>query len=120
MATIHVYSPVNFELWDFRNSVDRGIGGSETCHVEMAWRLARRGHTVVSYGPIPEDCPREWRGVTWKSLDDADFTQPGVWLLFRCPTVLATWPVALGAMPTMFVARMASARRSLGAYFFTS
>lgn len=34
------YSSVNFEKWDFRNSIRKGIGGSETSHVEMAWRLA--------------------------------------------------------------------------------
>lgn len=79
------YSPVAFEKWDWRSSVEKGIGGSETSHVEMAWRLARRGHEVVTYAPIPDDCPGEWRGTKWYRIEDADFTQPGVWVLYRCP-----------------------------------
>lgn len=82
------YSPVHFEDWDWRNSVERGIGGSETSHVEMAWRLARRGHEVVSYAPIPPDCPGEWRGTFWKRHEEADFAQGGLWVLYRCPDVL--------------------------------
>ena len=82
------FSPVNFESWDWRNSVEQGIGGSETSHVEMAWRLARRGHEVISYAPIPDDCPGEWRGTFWKRYEEADFTLPGVWILYRCPDVL--------------------------------
>ena len=42
----YLYSPVCFEKWDWRSSVKTGIGGSETSHVEMAWRLAARGHKV--------------------------------------------------------------------------
>lgn len=79
------YSPVHFEEWDWRNSVEHGIGGSETSHVEMAWRLKRRGHEVLSYAPIPPDCPGTWRGTVWKRFEEADFTEPGVWILYRCP-----------------------------------
>lgn len=85
---IHFYSPVAFEPWDWRNSVEKGIGGSETSHVEMAWRLARRGHEVKTYAPIPADCPGEWRGTTWEPLEKADFTQAGLWVLYRCPTMV--------------------------------
>lgn len=79
------FSPVAFEPWDWRNSVEKGIGGSETSHVEMAWRLARRGHEVVTYAPIPDDCPGHWRGTTWKPIDAADFSESGIWVLYRCP-----------------------------------
>jgi glycosyltransferase involved in cell wall biosynthesis len=82
------YSPVNFEDWDWRNSIERGIGGSETSHVEMAWRLARRGHEVISYAPIPPDCPGEWRGTFWKRYEEADFTQDGLWIIYRAPETL--------------------------------
>lgn len=82
------FSPVHFEDWDWRNSVERGIGGSETSHVEMAWRLARRGHEVISYAPIPPDCPGEWRGTFWKRYEEADFTQDGLWVIYRAPDVL--------------------------------
>lgn len=82
------FSPVHFEDWNWTNSIERGIGGSETSHVEMAWRLARRGHEVLSYAPIPPDSPAEWRGTFWKRYEEADFTQDGLWILYRCPDVL--------------------------------
>ena len=79
------YSPVCFEKWDWRNSVEKGIGGSETSHVEMAWRLAAKGHEVITYAPIPDDCPGEWRGTTWKPVEEVDWTLDGIWVLYRCP-----------------------------------
>jgi len=81
-------SPISFEPWDWRNSVEKGIGGSETSTVENAWRLAARGHDVVSYNNIPEDCPGEWRGTRWKKLEQIDFSEPGVWVLYRCPELV--------------------------------
>lgn len=86
--TFYFYHPVHFEKWDYRNSVTKGIGGSETSQVEMAWRLARRGHKVICYAPIPKDCPREWRGTIWKPLATAKFNAPGIWVLYRCPDKL--------------------------------
>jgi len=83
-----LYSPVAFEPWDFRNSVEKGIGGSETSHVEMAWRLARRGHEVKTFAPIPDDCPGEWRGTKWYPIDKVDWNEDGVWILYRCPEAL--------------------------------
>lgn len=80
---IHLFSPIHFEKWDWRNSTEGGIGGSETCHTEMAWRLARRGYDVYSYAPIPDDCQTEWRGTKWIKLEDADFSQDGLWVFFR-------------------------------------
>jgi glycosyltransferase involved in cell wall biosynthesis len=85
---VFLYSPVHFEQWDWRNSVEKGIGGSETSHVEMAWRLARRGHEVISYGPVPKDVPTPWRGVEWRPLRAARFSEPGLWVLYRCPAIL--------------------------------
>lgn len=86
------YSPVAFEKWDWRNSVEKGIGGSETSHVEMSWRLAARGHEVITYAPIPDDCPGEWRGTKWYPIEKADFTQKGIWILYRCPDVVDKFP----------------------------
>lgn len=83
-----LYSPVAFERWDWRNSIEKGIGGSETSHVEMAWRLAARGHEVITYAPIPDDCPGEWRGTTWKPVDQVDWSLDGIWVLYRCPEAL--------------------------------
>lgn len=88
MSKFVLYSSVHFENWNWQNSVERGIGGSETSHVEMAWRLARRGHEVLSYAPLPPDSPSEWRGTFWKRYEEADVTQDGIWVLYRCPEIL--------------------------------
>ena len=84
------YSTRSFERWDFRSSVEKGIGGSETSHVELCWRLARRGHECISYVDLPEDQVSgvEWRGTKWYDKKDADFSLPGIWVLYRCPEMV--------------------------------
>ncbi len=78
------YSDVHFEKWSWRNSTEGGIGGSETCHVELCRRLAARGHEVVSYSPLPPDeTERDKFGVQWRDLSGADFSLGGVWVVFR-------------------------------------
>lgn len=88
----YLFSPISFERWDWRNSVEKGIGGSETSHVEMAWRLARRGHKVITYTDIPDDCPGEWRGTKWYALDKVDWKQKGIWVIYRDPTAIENFP----------------------------
>lgn len=83
-----LYHPTHFERWDYRSSIERGIGGSETNQVEMAWRLARRGHEVISYAPIPDDCDRHWRGTEWRKLEEVDWKERGIWILYRCPAAV--------------------------------
>lgn len=83
---IHLYHPVHFEKWDYRH-LETGIGGSETCQIELAWRLAKRGYEVHSYAPLRDDTQREWRGSHWHTLEEAGFDDPGLWILFRCPSV---------------------------------
>lgn len=86
------YSPVHFEKWNYDNSVKKGIGGSETSHVEMAWRLAARGHEVITYAPIPKGTKRDWRGTKWYPIKKADFKQKGIWILYRCPDAVDKFP----------------------------
>lgn len=84
MATIHLVSPIDdFGPWGPTSPDDPGIGGSETMHCEMAWRLAARGHHVISYAPLRENTPRWHRGVEWRHSHDADTTAPGLWILVR-------------------------------------
>lgn len=85
---IFFHTSVHFERWDWRNPEIIGIGGSETSHTEMSWRLARRGHDVVSYAPIPDDCAGKWRGVPWKRFEDADYNEPGLWIVYRDADIL--------------------------------
>lgn len=81
---LHFVSPVSAEPFDYRAPFETGIGGSETCHVEMAIRMAARGYDVTSYTKLPEDCPdRFWCGVTWNTLDDIDFAEDGLWIISR-------------------------------------
>ena len=82
------YSEEHFEPWDWTNSIERGIGGSETSHVEMAWRLARRGHDVISYAPVPWEGTKEWRGTTWTHSKNVDWSQDGTWIIYRVPASL--------------------------------
>jgi glycosyltransferase involved in cell wall biosynthesis len=84
--------PKNFEPWDWRNSIETGIGGSETSVVEMAWRLAAAGHEVIVYAPVPPDCPYLWRDTTWIPLEDINFTLDGVWVIYRDPKLLDNFP----------------------------
>jgi glycosyltransferase involved in cell wall biosynthesis len=89
---IHLWNPVHFECWDWRNSIERGIGGSETAATELAWRLGRRGHDVTVYAPLPDDSSGSWRDTAWVRLEDADFTEPGLWIFFRDVTCLDNLP----------------------------
>jgi glycosyltransferase involved in cell wall biosynthesis len=82
---IFFYACNAFEPWDFRNPDTVGIGGSETAQIELAKRLAKRGHNVVSYAPVADDCPKIHDGVKWSHYKNADLTQPGLWIIFRSP-----------------------------------
>src|SRR5215472_13520081 len=80
----------NFEKWSWVNSVETGIGGSETSFCEMAWRLASHGHEVICYAPLPDgySSPCTWRNTTWFNLEEVDFSLPGVWVIYREPQLL--------------------------------
>jgi glycosyltransferase involved in cell wall biosynthesis/predicted SAM-dependent methyltransferase len=84
---IHLHASVFFESWSYANG-ETGIGGSEIHQIELAWRLARRGYEVISYAPIPKDCDPKWRGTTWKHFKDADYSEPGLWVIYRNPEFL--------------------------------
>lgn len=85
---INFYSGNRIEPWDYRNVFDIGIGGSETSHVEMAIRLAKRGHTVTSYTDLPPDCPNpNFGGVHWRKLDLATFEEDALWIIYRQPSL---------------------------------
>ena len=71
MKFVFISTPT-FEPWDWTNPDTQGIGGSETSHIEMAQRLARLGHDVISYAPIPvmqmQD-PFDPAGVAWANFE---------------------------------------------------
>jgi len=84
---IILYHDNHFEDWDYRN-VDIGIGGSETHQIEMSWRLVQRGYEVISYAPIPDDCVRLHKGVQWRHVDEVDWTEDGLWVIYRKPEMV--------------------------------
>lgn len=81
-------SPVTFERWSYRNPLEIGIGGSETVHVEMAERLAKRGHKVISYTPKPDTKEEAFKGVTWRDRSKIDFEEEGIWVISREPKLI--------------------------------
>ena len=88
MKFIFLSSPT-FEPWDWTNPDTVGIGGSETSHIEMAQRLARRGHGVRSYGPVPFDTRRmDPAGVLWEQCKFARRDLDGVWVVYRDPEII--------------------------------
>ncbi|HSZ58559.1 MAG TPA: glycosyltransferase family 4 protein [Tepidisphaeraceae bacterium] len=93
MRTFYFYCPIHFEKWDHRSPENPGIGGSETSVVEMARRLAARGHVVTVYAPLRDNCPEYDGNARWLPLEAADFAAPGVWVLSRCPSALDNFPV---------------------------
>jgi len=75
------------ENWDFNTPLHRGIGGSETSHVELARRLRRRGHDVISYAPIGF-AGTIHEGVVWRPTEDITKNAPEGynWLVYRNPS----------------------------------
>lgn len=83
----HYISPSHFERWSYKNPLEQGIGGSETAHIETCIRLAKRGHKIYSYSPLPKEIKRGevYKGVEWWDLKDADFSRQGIWISGRWP-----------------------------------
>lgn len=85
MAKVNIYSCPTLEPWDFSNPWTKGIGGSETAHIELAERLGQKGHEVISYVPQPAYAymPEKRGGVSWRYSGDANPSIGGNWIVFR-------------------------------------
>lgn len=90
------YSHGEKYIWDHRVTHMKGCGGSETSHIELSARLARMGHEVHSYAPIPEDCPPDPSGVIWHDERDFLSAEYGIWIVNRIPCVIPEIPAELG------------------------
>jgi glycosyltransferase involved in cell wall biosynthesis len=92
-------SEPTFETWDWSNPDTQGIGGSETSHIEMAQRLARRGHAVLSFAPVPwSDYRPGPDGVLWahsSKFDPAD--EADVYVIYRAPQFADQLPEGIDA-----------------------
>ena len=83
MQDVILYSPVaGFGKWDWSSPDTTGVGGSETSHIMVSTLLTRRGYNVMNYSPLPDSCEP---APNWRDCSEADFTQPGVWLIYRSP-----------------------------------
>lgn len=85
MSQINIYSGATLEVWDHTNPWTKGIGGSETAHIELAERLAARGHEVISYVPQPSYAymPLKNGSLEWRFSGDANPSIGGNWIVFR-------------------------------------
>ena len=88
MPNVTILSTNFLEPWDYTNPDGQGIGGSETAAIELAWRMAKMGHDVISYAPVPWSGERVWRDSLWAHFRYCDFKRPGIWILFRNPDML--------------------------------
>lgn len=90
-GNIYLYSPVALEPWDWRNPDTKGIGGSETAHIETAKGLAKRGYTVHSFTHLPPSTKSSTDvtfDVVWRDITEVDTAlenapENSVWLVYR-------------------------------------
>src|SRR5579871_45621 len=76
-------SSMSLEPWDWRNPWTKGIGGSETSHIEMAYRLANRGYKIKSYTPVEK--PSMHNKVPYRHVDEAVSSKNGLYIWYRDP-----------------------------------
>lgn len=77
------------ETWDWNNPWTKGIGGSETSHIEMVERLGLKGFNVISYAPIAST--KVLRGpanIPWHQHTQFKPSGPGVYIFYRNPNDL--------------------------------
>lgn len=80
MKHVNIYSPIALELWDKNTPLQKGIGGSETFHAEVAERLLARGHDVRNFAPIP----KESKDLNWFTLEELPVEDiGGNWIVCR-------------------------------------
>jgi glycosyltransferase involved in cell wall biosynthesis len=83
------YTGTWIERWDYTNPDTQGIGGSETSQIEMSIRLAKRGHEVISYVPLPDNIePHIYKNVEWRRVEDVDWSENGIWIIYRTPLAI--------------------------------
>jgi glycosyltransferase involved in cell wall biosynthesis len=120
---IGIVSLPTFEPWNWSNPDTTGIGGSETSHIEMARRLAKRGHEVISFVPMQETQPVMHDGVEWRQSTRIEFGDPfDLWIIYREPELIEFIPEGKPAWlicqdvgyPTLTEERASKYRRIVG------
>lgn len=77
-------STLALENWDHTAPWIRGIGGSETSHIEMAKRLKKRDYNVRSYTPC-DNSSKDAYEVPYRHFDSVTTTKRGVYIWYRDP-----------------------------------
>ena len=80
MRTVNIYSHGTIEPWNWTSPWIKGIGGSETCHIELAERFELKGYSVNSFAPMKVDAASNWK--------HSKFAKPKPnenWIVFRDP-----------------------------------
>lgn len=82
----HVGSWGPVRPWNPETAARDGIGGSETCVIELSRELAQRGHNVTVMGDCPGQLAGEFDGVRYVHHDDLlAWTPPDVFVSSRRP-----------------------------------
>lgn len=88
MSKFALYSSFTLENWNWHTPDVTGIGGSETAHLEVAKRLAKRGHEVVSFVPFGGG-ETTAEGVRWINSDNVEAHLKNLegytWFVYRAP-----------------------------------
>lgn len=88
---INITSTLYLENWTKDAQWTTGIGGSESTAIELAVRLAKRGHDVTSY--IPDTAlaysPIIDNTGKWRWIGDINTGEKANWLIFRDPSLVA-------------------------------
>jgi len=99
------YHPPTYRNFDWTTPDLTGIGGSETAVVEIAGRLALRGHDVLVYSPSDHHEPAtDPRGARWLDCSHLDTSRPGFWIINRCPQILDRFPAEHPGQTLYFLA----------------
>jgi glycosyltransferase involved in cell wall biosynthesis len=105
MQQVFLISTPTIEAWSYGSPDGAGIGGSETAHIELAWRLAKRGYDATSFVPGQQECDEVWRNVLWQNYTKADYSKPGVWFIYRDPSVLDHFSAHHPGQTLIFIAQ---------------
>lgn len=81
-------SSKTLEPWNFNNPWTKGIGGSETSHIEMVARLKNRGYNTVSFAPIESKPLKDSNGVRWFDTSSFTHTGKGIYIHYRNPELM--------------------------------
>lgn len=83
---IYFHSSISLEPWNWENPWTKGIGGSETSHIELSEILGDRRYNVISLAPISEYQDDLNHNVPWyHHSQDSLKEEKCIWIVYRNP-----------------------------------